>query len=385
VIEFNSPSIVGRELAYIREAVALGNLSGEGDFGRRCEDLLRSILGNKGVVLLTPSCTAALEMCALLLDISERDEVLVPSYTFVTTASAFALRGAKLVFCDVDPLYLNITYEEIVSKTTSRTKAVVLVHYAGWPCEIDKIVGYCTERGITVVGDAAHALGSQYGEIPVPSCTPLSTLSFHETKNITCGEGGALVVNDPQFLDRAYVLRDKGTNRRAFQRGDAAFYTWVDLGSSFVMSDVLAAFLFGQLEHFDEITNHRRELHKRYVRGLHGLRAAGHISFPDYPSSSTSSAHLFFVLLESSDKRRELQEYLKSRGIHAVFHYQPLHLSPFAVSRWGESPRLPVSEDIAPRLLRLPLYHAIMPSHVSVVCRAINDFYGEECPGDSDE
>jgi dTDP-4-amino-4,6-dideoxygalactose transaminase len=378
MIHFNSPSIVGSELDYIRQAVELGVLSGEGAFARKCASAIQRLLGEDCHVMLTSSCTSALEMSALLLDIRKGDEVIMPSFTFVSTANAFALRGAKPVFADIDPITLNIRPSEIERLITKRTKAVVLVHYAGWPCDMDKIIPLLKDRNIALIEDAAHALGSTYRGNFLGTFGSLSTFSFHETKNITCGEGGALIINDPLLIDRAYIIRDKGTNRRQFQRGDAAFYAWVELGSSYVVSDVLAAFLAAQLEHLDSINERRLAIVRRYSDGLGDLRQSAKLSFPlssEYPSDSKSNGHLFFILLESHAVRECLRLYLLENQVGAVFHYQPLHRSPFMTNTWGIQEALPVTENIADRLLRLPMYYQLSDNQVDEITKLIRLFF----------
>lgn len=377
IIPFNKASIVGNELAYIEDAVRYGVISGEGHFSSSCQALVAEMMGEHSHVLLTPSCTAALEMSSILLNLSVDDEVILPSFTFVTTATAPVLRGAKPVFADIDPVTLNIRADSIAEAISNRTKAVYLVPYGGVSCELDEIMEILAKKDLPFVEDAAHALGATYQGRPLGSFGNMATFSFHETKNVTCGEGGALVVNDKCLIERANIIRDKGTNRRSFKRGDVSFYTWVDIGSSYVMSDILAAFLYAQLLHIEKITRRRKELHLRYCEHLLPLRDKGYLTFIGSSLTIESSAHLFFVLLESETVRAKLQEHLGNHGIAAVFHYQPLHLSPYVVSNWGPQPSLPVTENIAPRLLRLPLYYSLTETEVATVANVISSFFGK--------
>ncbi len=376
-IPFNKATILDHELEYIEASVRSGIISGEGTYTQRCEEFIESLMGETAGVLLTPSCTSALEMCSLLLDVGEGDEVIMPSFTFVSTATAFARRGVFVRFADVDPITLNVSPAEIRRCLTEKTKAIVVVHYAGYACEMDEILAIAQEAGIPVIEDAAHALGATYKNRALGSLGALSTFSFHETKNVTCGEGGALVVNDEKFLDRSHIIRDKGTNRKAFQRGSVEFYTWVDIGSSYVMSDVLAAFLYAQLEQLPRINGHRREIHQRYQQRLEPLKQRGCLEYPSYLSFDESSAHLFFVLLEDKQERIALQEFLLNKGICAVFHYQPLHRSPYAVRTWGEPENLPVTERAGDTLLRLPMYNTLSLEEVDSVCDGVEAFFAQ--------
>lgn len=374
-IPFNRSSILGSELEYIRQAIESGVISGEGTFANRCHRYLENLLG--GTALLTPSCTDALEMCALLLDLSPEDEVIMPSFTFVSTASAFALRGARIRFADVLPHDLNIDPDSIEACITERTKAIVVVHYGGVACDMERICAIAAKHSLAVIEDAAHALGAAHNGTPLGSFGALSAFSFHETKNVTCGEGGALIVRDPALEERANIIRDKGTNRRAFKRGDAAFYSWVDLGSSFVMSDILAAYLFAQLEHLPEILAKRRALCAQYAQMLEPLAASGRLQMGQPEALSESGAHLWYVIAETPADRLALQNHLRRAGIDAVFHYQPLHQSAYVRSRWGIQPHLPVTEQIAGSLLRLPLYYSLTETEVTRVCECIENFYGQ--------
>lgn len=381
-IPFNKGSMLGNELTYIKEAVDSNVISGEGHFAKRCEAFLSDYLSQeknpKPESLLVPSCTHALEMCALLLNLKEGDEVIMPSFTFVSTALAFTLRGVKVVFADICPDTLNITPEEISKKISKKTKAIVLVHYAGFSCNMTGIMKLSKTHNIPVVEDAAHALGTLYKGQMLGTFGTFATFSFHETKNVSCGEGGALIVNDEEYVDRAHIIRNKGTNRRNFQRGDVPFYSWVDLGSSYVIGDVLAAFLYAQLEHIEKINSHRREIYKTYQEGLAGLRNKGILSFPNRADLEDSSAHLFFTLFENENERKSLQNHLRTKAIDSVFHYQPLHNSTFAVDTWGRPDDLPITESIASRLLRLPMFNSLKIEEAKHITNVINEFYSKQ-------
>jgi dTDP-4-amino-4,6-dideoxygalactose transaminase len=355
LIPFNRPSIVGHELEYMSEAVSRGHISGRGAFTRRCEQLLKHELGVPAA-LLTTSCTHALEMAALLLKVGPGDEVILPDFTFVSTANAFVLRGATPIFLDIRPDTLNLDERLLESSITSRTRAIVPVHYAGVGCDMEKIGEIAARHGIAVVEDNAHGLfGARHGRL-LGTWGDLATLSFHETKNFSCGEGGALLVNDPRFIERAEILREKGTNRERFFRGEIDKYTWVDIGSSYVPSDLLAAYLLGQLEAKEKVLTARRRIYERYASALAPWAERAGACLPSIPAGCESSYHMFYVLLPEPDARSRLIAHLKSRDILAVFHYLPLHLSEMG-RRWGaRSGACPVSAGVSDRLLRLPFY-----------------------------
>ena len=354
-IPFNRPSLVGHELRYMSQAVARGQISGDGEFTRRCHELLQRELGVPAV-LLTTSCTHALELAAILLDLKPGDEVIVPDFTFVSTANAFVLRGATPVFVDIRSDTLNLDERLLEQKVSPRTRAIVPVHYAGVGCDMARIGEIAARSGIAVVEDNAHGLfGSRAGRL-LGTWGAMSTLSFHETKNFSCGEGGALVINDPRFITRAEIVREKGTNRKRFFRGEVDKYTWVDIGSSFLPSDMLAAYLLGQLEQKRKVLASRKRIYERYARELADWAARIGARLPTIPADCESSYHMFYVILPSLQSRTALIASLKSRGILAVFHYQPLHLSEMG-GRWGGRPGdCPVTEDVSDRLLRLPFY-----------------------------
>ncbi len=353
-IPFNRPTISGNELDYIRDAVNAMHVSGDGMFTSRCQKLLEGIIGAPKS-LLTTSCTHALEMAALLLDIQPGDEVILPSFTFVSTANAFVLRGARPVFADIRPDTLNIDETRIERLITPRTRAIVVVHYAGVGCEMDAIMTLAERRDLPVIEDNAHGLFGSYRGRALGSFGAASTLSFHETKNVTCGEGGALVLNNPEWFERAEIIREKGTNRGRFFRGQIDKYTWVDIGSSYLLSDILAAFLFAQLEARERLQAVRRSRWETYHQELAGWAEAEEARRPVVPSHCEHPAHLYYLLLPTLERRQLLLAHLRSRGVDAVFHYQPLHLSEMGQRFGGRAGQCPVTEDVSDRLVRLPL------------------------------
>ncbi len=374
-IPFNRSATVGHEIAYIQETIGLGQIAGEQTFSRRCEGLLQEVMGVRRA-LVTTSCTHALEMAALLLDLKPGDEVIVPAYTFVSTANAFVLRGAVPVFADIRPDTLNLDERVLPSLLSARTRAVVPVHYAGVGCEMDAILELTRQKGIAVVEDNAHGLFGKYRGRWLGTSGDLATQSFHETKNITCGEGGALLVNNPGLLERAEIIRQKGTNRARFFRGEVDKYSWVDVGSSYVMSDVLAAFLYGQLELWPEIQNRRRAIWEQYTLRLAGWAAANGARLPLVPEHCEQAWHMFYLILPSEAIRRALILHLKRKGILAVFHYQPLHLSEYGRRYGGKRGDCPVAEDLSDRILRLPFFTTMSVSEQERVIEAIHSFSG---------
>ena len=351
MIPFNKPVVLGTEQACIADVFARSKFSGDGYYSSQCHELLASYLGAKKA-LLTTSCTDALEMAALLLDISAGDEVIMPSFTFVSTANAFVLRGAKIVFLDVNPKTMNMDENLIESAITSKTKAIVLVHYAGWSCDLDKVLEISKKHNIPVVEDAAQALGATYKGKKLGSFGVMSAFSFHETKNIQCGEGGALVLNDEKYVQRAEIIREKGTNRSLFLRGQVDKYTWVDVGSSFLPSELNAAFLYTQLQSIDLINSNRVETWNRYKNEL-----SGYYEILECPEYCTNNAHLFSIKLKDIEERTQFIDHLKNNQISAVFHYVPLHSSP-AGKQYGYffGNDVNTTKD-SNRLVRLPLYY----------------------------
>lgn len=354
-IPFNRPYMTGRELDYIAEAHAHGHLAGDGIFTKRCHAWLERTTGARRA-LLTHSCTAALEMAALLLDLEPGDEVIMPSFTFVSTANAFALRGAVPVFVDIRPDTLNIDENLIEAAITPRTRAICVVHYAGVGCEMDAIGSIAARHGLAIVEDAAQGILATYRDRPLGAIGAFGALSFHETKNIIAGEGGALLVNDPHFVERAEIIREKGTNRAQFFRGQVDKYTWVDIGSSYLPSEILAAFLAAQIEEAEAITTRRLALWNHYHEALAPLEAAGRLRRPVVPPHCTHNAHMYYVLLDGLDARTRFIAALKSDDIHPVFHYVPLHSAPAGRNYGRTSGDLGVTERTSERLVRLPLW-----------------------------
>lgn len=373
-IPFNKPSVVGHELRYVGQAVAGGHASGDGPFTKRAQDLLEESFSARRV-LLTTSCTAALELAALLCDLRPGDEVIVPSYTFVSTANSFVLRGAKPAFVDIRPDTLNIDERLIEQAITPRTRAIFPIHYAGVACEMDSIMDIAERHGLLVVEDAAQGVYAQYKNRWLGTIGHLGCYSFHETKNISCGEGGALVINDPAMEHRAEILREKGTNRSQFIRGQADKYTWVDVGSSFLPSDMLAAFLVGQIENMEKITRRRGEIFERYAATLAPLVEQGLIRVPAVPPHCSTNYHMFYVLTADIEERTALIAHLRAAGILAVFHYVPLHSAPFAQSLGVHQSELPRTDEFSARLLRLPMYFDLTDQEVDEVAAAVLDFY----------
>jgi dTDP-4-amino-4,6-dideoxygalactose transaminase len=372
-IPFNRSSLQGRELEYIFQTITIGQIAGDQTFSRKCHQLLESTLGVKKA-LVTTSCTHALEMSAILLGIEAGDEVIVPSFTFVSTPNAFVMRGAKPIFCDVRSDTLNLDESKLEALITPRTKAIVPVHYAGVACEMDVILAIAAKHGVPVVEDNAHGLFGKYKGRWLGTLGCMATQSFHETKNITCGEGGALLINDAKYAERAEIIREKGTNRARFFRGQVDKYSWVDVGSSYVMSDVLAAFLYAQLDVWQVIQKRRQQIWERYQAELADWCAANGIRQPIVPAHCDQAWHMYYLLLPSLEKRQALIAHLKARNIYAVFHYLPLHLSEFA-SRWdGKTGDCPVTEDVSERLVRLPFFNSMTDAQHGEVIGAMEGF-----------
>jgi dTDP-4-amino-4,6-dideoxygalactose transaminase len=375
-IPFNQPYMSGRELDYIAEAHANRHLAGNGAFTRRCQDWLQLRVQCRKV-LLTHSCTAALEMTGLLAGIGPGDEVILPSFTFVSTANAFVLRGAVPVFVDVRPDTLNLDETRVEAAITPRTRAIVAVHYAGVPAEMGPLLDVARRHGLLVIEDAAQALLSEYLGRPAGSLGHLATVSFHETKNVISGEGGALLVNDPRFLDRAEILWEKGTNRTAQQRGEIDKYTWIDVGSSFLPSDLIAAFLWAQLEQADDILAQRLRAWQRYHEAFEPLEARGLVRRPRVPDHCRHNAHLYYLLLDDLEARTRFMEQLKRLGIASVFHYVPLHSAP-AGRRYGRVVgSMTVTDRASDCLVRLPLWLGIDAVQTQVI-RAVYQVFGAE-------
>jgi len=411
MLPFNKPHLTGKETKYIRQAVASGHISGNGKFTKKCHTFFEKRYGFKKCLLAT-SCTDALEMAALLIDIKQGDEVIIPSFTFVSTALAFVRQGAKIVFADSHNDHPNIDEDKIEALITSKTKAIVVVHYAGVACNMDAIMALANKHGVYVIEDAAQAIDSYYisssvvstplnhqttvnkisnqhtpnenavtegsrstlYKSPLGSIGHLACFSFHETKNIQCGEGGMLVINDKQFAKRAEIIWEKGTNRAAFWRGEVDKYGWVDTGSSFLPSDLLAAFLYAQLEKIDDIQQKRLAIWNLYYENLKKLETEGYIKLPILPKYATNNAHMFYVLCQNDSQRQNLIAHLKKEGIWAVFHYQSLHKSAYYTDKYQGKP-LPNSDLFMDILLRLPFYCDLKRDEIKIICHSIKNFY----------
>ena len=373
MIPFNKPFLTGKELHYISEAVFSGKISGDGNFTKRCHRFFEERSGF-GKCLLTTSCTDALEMSALLLNIGPDDEVIMPSFTFVSTANAFVLRGARIVFADSHPLDPNMDPAAIEPLITARTRAIVVVHYAGTACDMDPIMELAGKHKLYVVEDAAQAIDSYYKGKPLGGIGHLAAFSFHETKNIQCGEGGMLVINDLSFAKRAEIIWEKGTNRSAFFRGEVAKYNWVDLGSSFIPSEINAAFLYAQLENLHQIQMKRKHLWDRYNNALAGHAAAGHLRLPHLPEYATNNAHMYYVVCASLEERTALIDHLRQREILSVFHYLSLHKSPFYADK-HDGRELPFSDRYSDLLLRLPLFFELTDREQDSIIEAVSGFF----------
>ena len=372
-IPFNKASPTGLEMTYIAEAVASGHIAGDGPFTRKCRELLEAQL-SVPKALITTSCTHALEMSALLIECQPGDEVIFPSFTFVSTVNAFVLRGVSPVFADVRPDTLNLDEMQIEDLITPFTKAIVPVHYAGVACEMDAILEIASRHGLSVIEDNAHGLFGRYKGRYLGTLGCLATQSFHETKNFTSGEGGALLINDPRYIERAEIIREKGTNRSRFFRGQVDKYTWVDVGSSYLPSDILAAFLYAQLESRQQIQGKRRWLWENYNQHLKDWAGENGVRLPVIPGHCEQTYHMFYMLMPSLDVRQDFIAYLKTRGIQSVFHYLPLHLSDMGQRFGGKPGDCPVTEDISDRLVRLPFYNSLSSSDLEDVIGAVVEY-----------
>lgn len=373
LVPFNRPSMLGSEFDYIAKAFAAGVVSGDGALTRRCHQLLEAATGARKA-LLTTSCTHALEMAAILLELKPGDEVILPSFTFVSTANAFALHGARPVFADVRPDTLNLDERLVESLVTERTRAIVPVHYAGVGCEMDALGELARRRGLAIVEDNAHGLFGRYHGRPLGSFGLMATQSFHETKNFSCGEGGALLLNDPALLQRAEIIREKGTNRSRFFRGEIDKYSWVDVGSSYLPSDILAGFLLAQLEAAERIQARRRAIWQRYYHDLSGWAARCGVSLPFVPEHCEPAWHMFYMLCPTLAARTALIAHCRARGVHAIFHYLPLHLSDMGQRLGGRPGDCPVTESVSDRIVRLPLFYTLSAADQERVCVAVSSF-----------
>lgn len=372
-VDFNRPLPVGKEVEYVLEAMQSGHISGDGPFTKKCHALLQEALGVRQV-LLTTSCTHALEMAALLLRIKSGDEVIFPDFTFVSTVNAFVLRGAKPVFVDIRQDTLNLDENQLAAALTPKTRAIVPVHYAGIGCEMDMIMGEANRRGIAVIEDNAHGLFGKYKGRYLGTFGRVAAQSFHETKNFSSGEGGALIINDDELRDRAEIIREKGTNRSRFFRGQIDKYTWVDVGSSYLPSDILAAYLFGQLEARERIQTVRQNAWNTYAAGLSDWAAGQGVQLPYVPEECEQPFHMFYLLMPNLDLRTRFIAHLRKRGVYTVFHYLPLHLSDMGRSFGGREGQFPVTERVSDQLVRLPLHNLLTGAEQEEVIEAILDF-----------
>ena len=376
-IPFNKPFIAGKELYYVAQSVLGGHTSGDGPFMKKCESFFQEQFGIERA-LLTTSCTSALEMASLLCGLQEGDEVILPSFTFVSTANAFLVRGIKPVFVDIRPDTKNLDETLIEEAITESTRAIVPVHYAGVSCEMDAIAEIAGRHDLLIIEDAAQGVNARYKGKYLGTLGDLGAYSFHETKNFICGEGGALLANNPRFVERGEIIREKGTDRAKFFRGQVDKYTWVDVGSSYIPSDLLAAFLFGQLEHMERITEKRRTIFHLYQELLGPLAGEGLVELPVIPAECETNYHMFYVLLADHETRSGLIDHLKQKGILSVFHYIPLHSSPMGKSIGGNRNPLPITDNVSDRLLRLPFYFELTDEEVRTITDEIRAFFGKD-------
>lgn len=374
MIRFNKPYQTGHELDYIRDALERGRLAGNGDYTQKCHAFFEARYGFPKV-LLTTNCTHALEMSAVMMGLEPGDEVIMPSYTFVTTASAFVLHGAKVVFADSRPEHPNMDLEQVEELITERTKGLVVMHYGGMACDMEKALELCEKHGLYLIEDAAQAVDATYKDRPLGGIGHFATFSFHETKNVVTGEGGMIAVNAPEQIERAEIVWEKGTNRAAFFRGEVDKYGWVDVGSSYLPSEVDAAFLYAQLEQLDYIQEERIKLWDYYYENLKELETAGKLELPRIPEHASNNAHLFYVVTASLEERTALIEHLKEKGVRAVFHYQSLHKSPFYQDK-HDGRELPNADRYSDRLLRLPFFIELSEEERRYVVESVRGFFG---------
>jgi dTDP-4-amino-4,6-dideoxygalactose transaminase len=373
IVDFNQPTLVGNEFAYITQALKGAHISGDGYFTKKCHAFFENELGVQKA-LLTTSCTHALEMAALLLEIQPGDEVIVPSFTFVSTINAFVLRGARPVFIDIRPDTLNLDERLLEGLISPRTKAILVVHYAGVGCEMDTILEIANRHGIPVVEDNAHGLFGKYKGQYLGTFGCMATQSFHETKNITCGEGGALLINNPDYIERAEIIREKGTNRSRFFRGQVDKYTWVDIGSSYLPSDILAAFLYAQIEAREEVQRKRKRVWESYLPNLQDWARTNQVGLPYVPEYCEQPYHMFYLVFPSLEIRQSMITFLRERGIWSVFHYLPLHISEMGRKFGGKEGDCPVTETVSDGLVRLPFYNNLAETDQAIVLEAIQKF-----------
>jgi dTDP-4-amino-4,6-dideoxygalactose transaminase len=373
IVDFNKPCVVGKEMDYMADAIRLSHISGDGAYSKKCHQFFENQLG-VAKALVTPSCSHALEMTALILDLKPGDEVIIPDFTFVSTVNAFVLRGVTPVFIDVRPDTLNLDEAKLEALITPQTKAIVPVHYAGIACEMDTIMEIANRHGIPVVEDNAHGLFGKYNGKWLGTFGTMATQSFHETKNFTCGEGGALLITDPSLVERAEIIREKGTNRSRFFRGQVDKYTWVSIGSSYLLSDILAGYLYAQLEVWEEVQAKRKWIWQTYQKELSTWANTNEIILPTIPPGIDPSWHIFYLLMPDLDKRQGFINHLQTKGVNSVFHYLPLHLSEKGREYGGKSGDFPVTESISDRLVRLPFHFEIGEAEMDQVLDAVTSF-----------
>jgi dTDP-4-amino-4,6-dideoxygalactose transaminase len=371
-IIFNKPALFGDEIRNIMQVLSSGKVSGDNEFTKKCQDLMKEKFNSKNI-FLTTSCSSALDISSILMDLRKDDEVILPSYTFVSTANSIVLRGAKPVFVDVREDTLNIDENKIEQAITPKTKAIVVVHYAGVSCEMDKIMEIAEKHNLIVIEDAAQGVNAKYKDKYLGTIGDMGTYSFHETKNYSCGEGGALIVSNSKYIERAEIIREKGTNRSKFLRGEVDKYTWVDVGSSFLPSDILAATLLPQLTNIDIILKRREEIYNYYYDNLKDLEQKGVINLPTIPEHCRSNYHIFYLLVNNKDIRNNVLSELKNRGISAVFHYVPLHSAPMGKSFGYNAEDLPITEDISKRIIRLPFYYDLSKEEQDYVIKNLRE------------
>jgi len=376
MINFNKPYITGKEIGHMKQVLASRHVSGNGDYTKKCQAFFEQRYNFKKC-LLTTSCTDALEMASILIDIKPGDEIIAPSYTFVSTINPFVLRGAKIMFVDSSSENPNIDITQIEPHINEKTKAIVIVHYAGIAVDMDKVMDIANRHNLIVIEDAAHCVDSYYKNKPLGSIGHIGTFSFHETKNIISGEGGMLVINDPRFIERAEIIWEKGTNRAAFFRGEVNKYGWVDVGSSFLPSEITAAFLYAQIECLDKIQEKRKKLWNVYHKGLRKLGKKGRITLPALPDYATNNAHMYYIVCNNLDERSELIKHLKDNNIYTVFHYLSLHKSPYYLDKYHGN-NLPLTDKYSDCLLRLPMYYELKTSEAKFVCDKINEFFARK-------
>jgi len=370
MIAFNKIYYTSKELEYMGQAIESSKISGDGSFTKRAQELIEKKFNAKKV-LLTTSASTALDMAAILLNLKENDEVIMPSFTFVSSANAVLLRGAKPIFVDINPDNLNIDVDRIEEKINSKTKAIMPVHYAGYSCDMGKLLYIAKKHSLKIIEDAAQGVNAKYKSEYLGTIGDIGCYSFHETKNYTCGEGGAIVLNDETLIERAEIIREKGTNRSKFFRGEIDKYTWVDIGSSFVISDILAAFLLAQLERMDETLEKRKNIYNMYFEGLKYLEKKGLMRLPKIPQYSSPNYHIFYILLNSNKIRNKLMDKLKNKGIQAIFHYIPLHQSPMGNKLGYKKGDFPVTESVSENILRLPLHLHLTEKDVDYIIKTI--------------